>query len=330
MGRLPLHRLPRRRRGRAGQPQRAADDPLLPRDRRPRCGRSCRSAAWSTARSSSPDRRTSSTSRRCCSASTRPRPGSKLLAEQTPASFVAFDLLALGDEAYLDVPFGERRRSSTGCWPASTPPVHRDPGHRRPGRGPAVVRRVRGRGLDGVMAKPVDGPYEPDKRAMLKVKHERTADCVVAGFRWHKTSARSAAARLAAARPVRRRRAGCSTSASSPLPDGAPGRAGRGAGALAGERGAGPSLAGLGRGARPRPSGADAGRASPAGTRKKDLSWEPLRPERVVEVRYDHMEGSRFRHTAQFVRWRPDREPRSCTYEQLDVPVSYDLASLLS
>jgi ATP-dependent DNA ligase len=186
-----------------------------------------------------------------------------------------------------------------------------------------------GAGLDGIVAKPVDGSYEPDKRAMFKIKHERTADCVVAGFRWHKTSTPEQPllgslllglyndegqlqhVGVVASFPMKRR--------AELVEELAPWREN----ALEGH---------------PWRDWAEAqaqfeGRMPGAQSRwnaKKDLSWQPLRPERVVEVRYDHMEGTRFRHTTQFVRWRDDRDPISCTYEQLDVPVSYDLSSLLS
>ena len=253
----------------------------------------------------------------------------RLLAEQTPASLVAFDLLAIGDESLLETPLGERRRRLDEVLAGAEPPVHRT----SVTDDPAVAREwfgtFEGAGLDGVVAKPVGGPYEPDRRVLLKVKHERTADCVVAGFRWHKTSTPEAPllgslllglyadegslqhVGVVASFPMARRAA--------LVEELAPWRED----ALAGH---------------PWRDWAEAqaqadGRMPGAQSRwnaKKDLSWQPLRPERVVEVRYDHMEGSRFRHTTQFVRWRDDRDPRSCTYEQLEVPVSYDLAALLS
>jgi ATP-dependent DNA ligase len=253
----------------------------------------------------------------------------RLLAEQTPASLVAFDLLAIGDEALLETPLGERRRRLDEVLAGTEPPVHRT----SVTDDPAVAREwfgtFEGAGLDGVVAKPVEGPYEPDRRVLLKVKHERTADCVVAGFRWHKTSTPEAPllgslllglyadegslqhVGVVASFPMARRAA--------LVEELAPWRED----ALAGH---------------PWQDWAEAqaqseGRMPGAQSRwnaKKDLSWQPLRPERVVEVRYDHMEGTRFRHTTQFVRWRDDRDPRSCTYEQLEVPVSYDLAALLS
>jgi ATP-dependent DNA ligase len=250
-----------------------------------------------------------------------------LLAEQTPASLVIFDLLALGDESLLETPLGERRRRLDEVLAGVTAPVHRTSVTDDPEVAREWFDTFEGAGLDGVVAKPVDGTYEPDKRAMLKIKHERTADCVVAGFRWHKTSTEEAPllgslllglwngegqlqhVGVVASFPMTRR--------AELVEELAPWRAG----AVEGH---------------PWQSWAQAqtdGRMPGAQSRwnaKKDLSWQPLRPERVVEVRYDHMEGTRFRHTTQFVRWRDDRDPRSCTYGQLETPVSYDLGSLLS
>ncbi|HEY6745462.1 MAG TPA: ATP-dependent DNA ligase [Mycobacteriales bacterium] len=252
-----------------------------------------------------------------------------LLAEQTPASLVIFDLLALGDESYLEVPLGERRRKLDQVLAGVTAPVHRTSVTDDPKVAQEWFGTFEGAGLDGVVAKPIEGTYEPDKRAMLKIKHERTADCVVAGFRWHKKSTPQEPllgslllglfndegslqhVGVVASFPMARR--------AELIEELAPWREN----AVDGH---------------PWQDWAEAqahedGRLPGAQSRwnaKKDLSWEPLRAERVVEVRYDHMEGTRFRHTTQFVRWRDDREPRSCTYEQLEIPVSYDLAGLLS
>jgi ATP-dependent DNA ligase len=252
-----------------------------------------------------------------------------LLAEQTPASLVVFDLLALGDESYLETPLGERRAKLDQVLAHVTGPVHRTSVTDDPALAREWFGTFEGAGLDGVVAKPTDGAYEPDKRTMFKIKHERTADCVVAGFRWHKTSTpetpllgslllglyaedgRLQHVGVVASFPVKRR--------AELVEELAPWRKN----ALVDH---------------PWRDWAEAqaqfeGRMPGAQSRwnaKKDLSWEPLRPDRVVEVRYDHMEGTRFRHTTQFVRWRDDRDPTSCTYEQLEVPVSYDLSSLLS
>ena len=257
-----------------------------------------------------------------------------LLAEQTPASLVIFDLLALGDESYLEVPLGERRRQLDRALATVTAPVHRTSVTDDPAVAQEWFGTFEGAGLDGIVAKPVEGTYEPDKRAMLKIKHERTADCVVAGFRWHKKSTPDEPllgslllglftdegtlqhVGVVASFPMARRAELIEELAPwrEKAVDGHPWQ--RWAEADANREGA-----------------QEDGRMPGAQSRwnaKKDLSWEPLRAERVVEVRYDHMEGTRFRHTTQFVRWRDDREPRSCTYEQLEVPVSYDLAGLLS
>ena len=259
----------------------------------------------------------------------------RLLAEQTPASLVAFDLLALGDESLMDTPLGERRRRLDEVLAGVQAPVHRT----SVTDDPAVAREwfgtFEGAGLDGVVAKPVEGAYEPDRRVLLKVKHERTADCVVAGFRWHKTSTPETPllgslllglfndegslqhVGVVASFPMARRAELVEELAPwrENALDGHPWRDWAEAASI-------PTEGATGRGRMPG--------AQSRWNAKKDLSWQPLRPERVVEVRYDHMEGTRFRHTTQFVRWRDDRDPRSCTYEQLEVPVRYDLATLLS
>ena len=248
-----------------------------------------------------------------------------LLAGQTPAHFVAFDLLALGDADLCQEPFARRRAALEEALAAAGPPVHLTPAtvdHAVAGR---WFRQFEGAGLDGLIAKPLDGSYEPDKRVMLKIKHERTADCVVAGYRPHKSSPEAvgslllglytdggdlASVGVVGAFPMARRRE--LFAELQPLVttfDGHPWKWGGSDG---------PAVR------NPRSSETSRWNAG------KDLSFVPLRPERVVEVRYDHMEGTRFRHTTQFARWRPDRDPRSCTYAQLDEPVSFDLAEILS
>jgi ATP-dependent DNA ligase len=188
----------------------------------------------------------------------------RLLAERTPAAFVAFDLLALDDADCMPWPFHERRAALAGALAAATPPVHLAPITPDEDVARRWFEQFEGAGLDGVIAKQADDAYQPGKRVMAKIKHVRTADCVLAEHPW----------------------GGLVEAAST-------------------HRG----------GSRWNPD--------------KDLSFVPLRPERVLEVRYDHMEGARFRHPPQFVRWRPDRDPRSCGFAQLEQPVRFDLADVL-
>ncbi len=248
----------------------------------------------------------------------------KKLSVETPARFVAFDLLALGDDDLTGRPFAERRALLEAALADAQAPIHLTPATTDREVAGRWFTEFEGAGLDGLVAKPVDGPYEPDKRTMLKIKHERTADCVVAGYRTHKSGPDVIGSLLLGihdadgtlvsvgvigAFPMVRRRELfdelqplVTTFADHPWSWAAQEEGTRTPQASAGSRWA-------------------------AG---KDLSFTPLRPERVVEVRYDHLEGVRFRHTAQFVRWRPDKDPEDCTYEQLDEPVSYDLSNVLS
>jgi ATP-dependent DNA ligase len=248
----------------------------------------------------------------------------RMLAEQTPASFVAFDLLALGDEDCTELPFERRRALLEEALAAARPPVYVTPATLDRDRAVEWFSQFEGAGLDGVVAKPLDGPYEPDKRVMFKVKHERTADCVVAGYRPHKSgddvigslllglyddSGRLASVGVVGAFPMARRRE--LFTELQPLVTTFEGHPWNwGAGQAEGVR-------------NPRSSETSRWNAG------KDLSFVPLRPERVLEVRYEHMEGTRFRHTAQFSRWRPDRTPESCGFAQLEEPVSYDLSQIL-
>ncbi|MFF4579544.1 ATP-dependent DNA ligase [Streptomyces sp. NPDC001389] len=248
----------------------------------------------------------------------------KLLAETTPASFVAFDLLALGDEALLDTPLAERRSALVHVLSTARPPVHLAPATTDPALAREWFERFEGAGLDGVVAKPLDLPYRPDARLMFKIKHERTADVVLAGFRFHKSGPIIGSLLLGlydghgalqhvgvcAAFPMKRRAELVEELEPLRMPD-----AGGHPWASWTEEAAHESA---------RLPGAQS-----RWTGKKDLSWVPLRPERVCEVKYDHMEGDRFRHTAQFVRWRPDRTPEDCTYGQLEEVVGYDLAEVL-
>lgn len=244
------------------------------------------------------------------------------LSQETPAHFVAFDLLALGDQDLRERPFAERRALLEKALAGAKPPVHLTPATRDRAVAQDWFEQFEGAGLDGVIAKPLDGTYQPDKRVMFKVKHERTADCVVAGYRTHKSGPDAIGSLLLGlyngeelmsvgvigAFPMARRRE--LFEELQPLVTDFDSHPWAWARQEEGTR---------------TPRNAEQSRWA-AG---KDLSFTPLRPERVVEVRYDHMEGVRFRHTAQFVRWRPDRDPRSCTYEQLDEPVSFDLSDVL-
>jgi ATP-dependent DNA ligase len=246
----------------------------------------------------------------------------KLLAEQIPASFVAFDILALGDESYLDTPYAARRTTLESALKDVAAPVYVTPTTSDLATAQRWFQVFEGAGLDGVIAKPADIAYEPGKRLMFKVKHARTADAVVAGFRWHK-SGPVVGSLLLGLYDETGTLHHVGVSASFPM-----------------ERRAElvEELAPYREGADNHPwnwATADPEtQRMPGGvsrwTGKKDLSWVPLRPELVVEVGYETMEGDRFRHTAQFKRWRPDRTPQSCTYEQLDRPVRFDVDAVLA
>ena len=249
----------------------------------------------------------------------------KLLAEQSPASFVAWDLLALDDADLREAPLAVRRERLEATLGASTPPVHLSPATRDRALAEDWFRRFEGAGLDGVMAKRLEAPYRAGERTMIKVKHERTADCVVAGFRWHKTGPGTMVGSLllglyddagtlhhvgvAAAFTTAVRRQLVTELA--PLREHAldehPWRDWAEAQEEAEARGQ-------------RMPG-----ATSRWNRGKDLSWVPLRPERVCEVAYDHMQGTRFRHAAQFLRWRADKRPEDCRYDQLEITPAYEL-----
>ena len=247
----------------------------------------------------------------------------RLLAEQTPARFVAFDLLALDDEDLTGRPFAERRAALERVLAASSAPIHLTAATRDRGTAEEWFHQFEGAGLDGIVAKPLDGQYLPDKRSMFKVKHERTADCVLAGYRVHTSGPDRIGSLLlglyddggalanvgvVGAFPLQRRKE--LFEELQPLVTSFDDHPWDWARQEEGTR---------------TPRNAQGSRWSGG----KDLSFTPLRPDRVVEVKYDHMEGERFRHTTQFVRWRPDRDPRSCTYGQLEEPVKYDLAAVL-
>jgi len=238
------------------------------------------------------------------------------LARETPTSFVGFDLLAEGDDDLRPLPFVERRRRLEAALEGAAPPVHLTPVT----DDPAVARRwfeeLEGAGLDGIIAKPADLTYQPKKRAMTKIKHERTADCVVAGFRWHKGGEGTRVGSLllglyddegtlhhvGVTASFKTRDREKLVDELAPLRENA----------LDDHPWAGWARA-----------ADEDGRMPGAQSRwsaGKNLSWEPLRIERVVEVRYDFMQGDRFRHATTFLRWRHDKAPRDCTYDQLDEP----------
>jgi len=248
----------------------------------------------------------------------------KLLSEQTPASFVAFDLLAIGDEDLTTTPFAERRARLEEVLRDAKPPVYVTPATEDLETARRWFAEFEGAGLDGLIAKGRDLGYEPDKRVMTKIKHKRTADCVVAGYRVHKTGENRIGSLLLGLYDERDVLVSVGVIGSFPMAvreelfvemqhlvttfDGHPWDW---AAQELGER---------------TPRRNEYSRWNNG----KDLSFVPLRPERVVEVRYDYMEGIRFRHTAQFERWRPDRDPHSCTYEQLERPVQFNLEEVLT
>jgi ATP-dependent DNA ligase len=254
----------------------------------------------------------------------------RLLSRESPASIVFFDLLCASNRDLRDEPFQSRRRQLEVLLTSAAPPIHLTPATYDSSVASGWFKRFEGAGLDGVVAKPISGIYESDKRVMLKVKHERDCDCIVAGFRWHKKGDRAAVGSLLLGlfddsgvlhhvgvcasftqkkryelveylTPYRR-----DASINHPwIPsaqvgstaDGTPGRI---------------------------PGGQS------RWSQGKDLAWEPLRPELVVEVAYEHMQDFRFRHTAQFRRWRTDKNPRDCTYAQLEVVPPQELAAIFA
>ena len=237
----------------------------------------------------------------------------KMLAAQSPASFVAWDLLALGDEDLARRPCRAAAPPRGGARPVAPAAVHLlTPATTDRALAEDWFRRFEGAGLDGVIAKRLERAYQPGKRAMIKIKHQRTADCVVAGFRWHKNGPGTHVG-LAAARALRRRRHAPPRRRHVVVHVGSGASILARAGAAPRERARGPSVARVGRVGRARRR--RAGQRLPGATsrwnRGKDLSWEPLRAERVVEVAYDHLQGDRFRHATTFKRWRPDKRPRT-------------------
>ena len=254
----------------------------------------------------------------------------KMLAAQMPASMVFFDLLSVGDEDLLNTPFEDRRRRLESLLSSAAPPLHITPATHDRSVAFDWFQRFEGAGLDGVMAKPASGLYEPDKRVMYKVKHERECDCVVAGFRWYKESAGTAVGSLllglfdhsgslqhvgvcaSFTKDKRRELLDFLAPYRVNALDDHPWRAW-----------AAPEAD---------PTGTE--QRMPGGQSRwsqgKDLSWEPLRTELVVEVSYEHMQGARFRHMAHFRRWRTDKIPADCTYEQLEVVPAHELTLIFS
>jgi ATP-dependent DNA ligase len=247
----------------------------------------------------------------------------RMLAAQTPASFIAFDLLALDGDDYTGRPFSERRAALVDALAGAGPSIHVTPATTDLAIAQRWFEEFEGAGLDGVVAKPLTITYQPDKRVMFKIKHVRTVDCVVAGYRVHKSGDDAigslllglykddgtlASVGVIGAFPMAERRR--LFAELQPLVTSFDAHPWNWAAHMAGER-------------TPRRNEGSRWNAG------KDLSFVPLRPERVVEVRYDHMEGERFRHTAQFNRWRPDRDPRSCTYTQLEQPLTFSLADIV-
>ena len=250
----------------------------------------------------------------------------KLLALQIPASIVLFDLLCAGTKDLRGTAFEKRRQKLEELFSSAAPPIHVTPATRDLAVASDWFRRFEGAGLDGVIAKPISGTYEPNKRVMLKIKHERDCDCVVAGFRWHKKGEREAVGSLllglyddsGALQHV----GVCASFTDKKRQELVEFLSPYREHALADH---------------PWKQWAEATGAAhriPGGQSRwsqgKDLSWEPLRPELVVEVAYDHMQGDRFRHTAQFRKWRTDKTPRDCTYEQLEVVPPQELTEIFA
>jgi ATP-dependent DNA ligase len=253
-----------------------------------------------------------------------------LLSRDIPASIVLFDLLCEGNEDLRNTAFQERRAKLELHLSSAVTPIHLTPATTDLDIAADWFRRFEGAGLDGVVAKAMSGSYESNKRVMLKVKHERDCDCVVAGFRWHKNGERTAVGSLllglydaagalqhvgvcgSFTNKARRELAECLEPYRLNALVGHPWKEwaeAEGAGDKTGHRMPG---------------------AQSRWSQGKDLSWEPLRPELVVEVAYEHMQGRRFRHLAQFRRWRPDKKPSDCTYEQLEVVPPLELAEIFS
>ncbi|HLW70595.1 MAG TPA: ATP-dependent DNA ligase [Candidatus Binataceae bacterium] len=252
----------------------------------------------------------------------------KLLSRQSPASIVFFDLLCEGNCDWRTASFERRREKLESLLASTMPPIHLTPATRAPSVAADWFRRFEGAGLDGVMAKSISGAYQPDKRVMFKVKHGRDCDCVVAGFRWHKGGVGTAIGSLllglfddsGALQHVGVCASFTQTKRQELVKFLAPYRRN--------------ALIDHPWKSWAEPTANDATPRMPGGQSRwshgKDLSWEPLRPELVVEVAYEHMQGARFRHMAQFRRWRTDKQPRDCTYEQLEVVPPHELKAIFA
>jgi ATP-dependent DNA ligase len=250
----------------------------------------------------------------------------KMLSQQSPASVVFFDLLCEGDRDLRETPFHERRAELEKLLAKAKPPLHITPATDDAAEAQDWFRRFEGAGLDGVMAKQKDGTYMPDKRVMLKVKHERDCDCVVAGFRWYRKGDDKAVGSLLLGLYDKGALQHVGVVGSFPMAkrkelvkflepyrkDAAKDHPW--AGSLTGEDSDGQRLPG----------------GQSRWSQGKDLSWEPLRPELVAEVAYEHMQSGRFRHMAQFRRWRWDKKPEQCTYDQLEVVPPHELSAIFA
>ena len=253
-----------------------------------------------------------------------------LLAEQHPASYVAWDLLAVEDESLLEVSQAERRERLEAALAKARPPVHLTPVTRDRDRAADWFARFEGAGLDGVIAKDAAAAYEPGKRRMLKIKHKRTADCVVAGFRWHKNGPGTHVGSLilglfddsgvlhhvGVTSSFKWDRREELAQELAPLREYA----------LEGH----PWESWAAWAAQAEAAGQRMPGATSRWNRGKDLTWEPLRAENVVEVAYDHLQGDRFRHATTFVRWRPDKAPAACRYDQLETTAPFELRDIFA
>jgi len=248
------------------------------------------------------------------------------LAKETPSSFVAFDLLAANGRSLMAAPQLERREGLEALLAKVEKPVYVTPMTRERAMAVDWLERFEGAGLDGVIAKPAESPYLPGKRAMIKVKHARTADCVVAGFRWHKSGQGSVGSLLLGLYDDQGvlHHVGVTSSFT-----------------MAARKQLAKELEPLRKNAFESHPWREWAQAAESATQRmpggqsrwsagKDLSWEPLRVERVCEVKYDHLQGDRFRHAATFLRWRPDKPPAECRYDQLETTRAYELEKVFS